>query len=108
MKKLTGLFLIAFLCFSTADAQVGKRVKKGAKAVGNKTAEVASKGEARVADKKYDGKVGPQGQTIYIDDDGSYYWIDSKGREHPIAASQLRDAVKVKHNDDGSTKVKPH
>jgi len=55
--------------------------KKGAKEVGNNTAETTKKGVARVTDKKSDAWVGPEGQTIYIDDLGKYYWINGKGKK---------------------------
>jgi hypothetical protein len=44
-----------------------KGTKKGAKAVGNETAELATKGKAKVTDKKSDEWQGPEGQTIYVD-----------------------------------------
>ena len=107
MKKIFGLAMIAFLGLSapsfaqsTAD-KVGHDVKTGAKkawhgkkkagkTVGNKTAEVASKGAARVKDKKSDSWVGPQGQTIYIDDAGKYYWINGKGKHIYVSESALK------------------
>lgn len=64
--------------------------KKGAKAVGNKTAEVTKKGVARVTDKKSDEWVGPSGQTIYIDDLGKYYWINGKGKKIYVSQSALK------------------
>ncbi len=73
-------------------AQKGaQEVKEGAKSVGNKTAEVTSKGAARVTDQVYDGKYGPNGQTIYIDNNSKYYWIDDKGRKNYVAKGSLRD-----------------
>ncbi len=81
---------------TTVAQKVGTTVKKGWKAtkktaskVGNKTAEVASKGTAAVVDKKYDGKVGPQGQTIYIDKNSYYYYVNKKGRHVYVKESAL-------------------
>ena len=71
--------------------ETGKVVKKGAKDVGNKTAELASKGKAGVVDKKYDGKQGPNGETIYINDHAKFYWIDKKGHRHYVTEAELRD-----------------
>jgi hypothetical protein len=71
--------------------ETGKVVKKGAKEVGNKTAELASKGKADVVDKKYDGKQGPNGETIYINDKAKFYWIDKKGHRHYITEAELKD-----------------
>ncbi|TMI96490.1 MAG: hypothetical protein E6H06_03830 [Bacteroidetes bacterium] len=99
MKKLIGILTILFLLsFSvTTHAQVVKKtthaVKKSAKAVGNKTAEVASKGKSRVTDKVYKGKVGPNGQTIYIDDHSRYYWVDKKGHRNYVTEADLKPKV---------------
>jgi hypothetical protein len=96
MKKVIGISLIILSLgiFSTASAQVKEDVEKTAKKVGNKTAEVASKGKARVTDKVYKDKQGPDGQTIYIDKHSRYYWIDKKGHRHYVVAADLRDKVK--------------
>lgn len=113
MKKIIGISLMSlFLGFaSVSQAQskvkettkeVGKDVKegtkKGAKAVkkggkkaGHKTASVASKGKNRIVHEVYNDKVGPEGQTIYINGKGKYFWIDEKGRKHYVTAAQLRD-----------------
>lgn len=108
MKKILGMaVLFAFLGFATpASAQstvkkvghsigkgakkAGKGVKKGAKAVGNETAEVATKGKAKLTDKKSDEWVGPAGQTIYVDDGSKYYWINEKGGRVFVTKEQLR------------------
>ena len=96
MKKLIGIFAFVFLMglSYSVNAQVVKKtthsVKKGAKAVGNKTAEVASKGKAVVTDKVYKDKVGPQGQTIYIDDHSKFYWIDKKGHRNYVIEVELK------------------
>ena len=107
MKKLFGITIIALLGLSAPTfaqstakkaengAENGAKkawhgTKKGAKAVGNKTAEVTKKGVARVTDKKSDEWVGPQGQTIYIDDLGKYYWINGKGKKIYVSESALK------------------
>ena len=69
MKNIMKAAIVAAGVFvaSQGYAQtVGKDIEKTASKVGNKTAEVASKGASGVVDKKYAGKAGPQGQTIYI------------------------------------------
>lgn len=58
--------------------------------MGNKTAEVASKGAARVADKKSDEWVGPEGQTIYIDDVDRFYWANGRGKRIYVSESALK------------------
>jgi len=104
MKKIFGLVIIALLGLSLpsfAQSKVDKAAhgvkkgatkawqgtKKGAKVVGNKTAEVTKKGVARVTDKKSDQWVGPEGQTIYIDDLGKYYWINGRGKKIYVSES---------------------
>jgi hypothetical protein len=75
----------------SAAKKTGKAIGKGAKKAGNKTAELASKGKAVVIDKVYDGKQGPGGQTIYINNKSKYYWVDKKGHRHYITESELKD-----------------
>jgi hypothetical protein len=70
--------------------KVGHATAKGAKAVGHETAEVASKGKSKVVDKTYKDKVGPSGQTIYIDGHDRYYYVDDKGHKQYVTAAELR------------------
>ncbi|MCU7549131.1 hypothetical protein OCK74_08390 [Chitinophagaceae bacterium LB-8] len=108
MKKLTGIICFALILgFSSAanaqdadDSKVKKEVKegahaveKGAKKTGQKTAEVASKGKAKVTDEVYKDKVGPNGETIYIDNHSKYYWVDKKGHRHYVTEAQLKAKV---------------
>jgi len=74
--------------------KTGNAIGKTAKKVGNETAEIASKGKAGVVDKVYEGKQGPDGQKIYIDENAKYYWIDKKGHRQFVEASQLKDKNK--------------
>ena len=74
-----------------AAKKTGKAIEKGAKKVANKSAELASKGKAAVVDKVYEGKYGPDGQKIYINDESKYYWVDKKGRRHFVTAAELKD-----------------
>lgn len=107
MKRVFGLAIIALLGFSipslaqsTTDkvehgvkkgaSEAWKGTKKGAKTVGHKTAEVTKKGVARVSDKKSDQWTGPEGQTIYIDDLGKYYWINGNGKKIYVSESALK------------------
>jgi len=65
-------------------------VKEAGKEVGNKTAEVAVKGASEIKDKKLKDKVGPDGQTIYIDKYSNYYWVNDKGRKIYVSKSGLK------------------
>ena len=67
-----------------------KGTKKGAKAVGNETAETATKAKAKVTDKKSDNWVGPDRQTIYVDDGNKYYWINEKGGRVFVSKEKLK------------------
>lgn len=71
--------------------KTGQTVKKDAKKVGHKTAELASKGKSRLTDKVYKDKVGPGGQTIYIDAHSRYYWVDKRGHRHFVEETDLKD-----------------
>ena len=99
MKKLIGILTLGFLLglsISVSAQAVEKTehaVKKSAKTVGHKTAEVASKGKSRVTDKVYKDKTGPNGETIYIDDHSRYYWVDKKGHRHYENEASLKNKV---------------
>lgn len=67
-----------------------KATKKGAKVAGDETAETATKAKAKVTDKKSDEWVGPNGQTIYVDDASKYYWISEKGARVFVSKDQLK------------------
>ena len=95
MKKIVGIAVFLFFgSIASVNAQVVKKtthaVKEGAKTVGNKTAEIASKGKARVTDEKSKDKTGPNNETIYIDNHSKYYWIDKKGKRHYVAEASLK------------------
>ena len=97
MKKLVGISIAAILIgFSSASAQsttkkVENAVTSSAKKVGNKTAEVSSKGKSKTIDKTYKDKVGPNGETIYIDKHSKYYWVDKKGHKVYVSKDELKD-----------------
>src|SRR5687768_14758343 len=102
MKKLLTVSAFAFLLAFSSEVnaqstakEVGKDIKQGAKKAGNKTAEVASKGKAKVTDQVHKDKVGPNGETIYIDNHTQYYWVDKKGKRHYVT----EDALKPKTDD---------
>jgi hypothetical protein len=97
MKKIFSICLVTlFLGFSSvALAQDDtSKVKKAAKKTADKTAEVASKGKAGVTDQKHKDKVGPNGETIYIDNHSKYYWVDKKGHRQYVTEAQLKPKPK--------------
>jgi predicted small secreted protein len=94
MKRLVYTALLVAGIAAGANAQsVGKDVKKAANKVGNKTSEVAVKGYSGVVDKKYAGKAGPNNETIYIDKNSNYYYINKKGKRIYIKESELKAKV---------------
>src|SRR4051794_8429357 len=106
MKKLIGISLFVFFGMTSLQAQtvkhagqevkegakkVGHATAKGAKKVGHKTAELASKGKSKITDKTVKDKTGPNGETIYLDDNSKYYWVDKKGHKQYISEAELRN-----------------
>jgi hypothetical protein len=98
MKKIFKISLFAAALFTAVQVnaqstpkKVGKDIGKAAKKVGNKTSEVASKGAAGVVDKKYEGKVAPNGEQIYIDKNSAYYYVNKKGHHIYVKKSELVD-----------------
>lgn len=73
------------------DSNVGHKISRTAKTVGHKTSQIAASGAAAVVDKKYEGKRGPDGQTVYINKHAHYYYVSKKGHRVYVKKSQLRD-----------------
>ncbi len=93
MKKIFSIGLVTlFLGFSSAAIAQDdtSKVRKAAKKTANKTAEVASKSKAKITDQKHKDKVGPNGETIYIDNHSKYYWVDKKGHRHYVTEAELK------------------
>jgi len=42
-------------------------------------------------DNKYKDKVGPNGETIFIDHSSKYYYIDNKGKKVYVPKAKLKD-----------------
>ena len=91
MKKLSILLFVMLAFVFATQAQVDTVAKQ----VGNKTAELASKGKSSVVDEVYKNKIGPEGQTpIYIDHSSKYYYVDKKGKKVYVPKSSLKDKPK--------------
>ncbi len=75
----------------TTAGKAIKKTEKAAKSVGNKTAEVAVKGTAKVVDAKYKGKIAPDGSDVYIDGKNNKYYINSKGAKIYLKPIQIKD-----------------
>ncbi|MGI4020164.1 MAG: hypothetical protein ACRYFA_01530 [Janthinobacterium lividum] len=95
MKKIKVLLFSAAVLFATQSfaqdpgkGKVGRAINK----VGNKTAELAVKGTSAVADKPFDGKVAPNGETVYINKNSKYYYVNKKGKKVYVSKMKLKDA----------------
>lgn len=101
MKTLLKSAMIAAALFAAVQAQAKpmlgdttkftKKIGNVAKKVGHKTSEIAAKGASDVVDKKYEGKCGPNGQTVYINNKSHYYYVNKKGHRVYLKKSQLMD-----------------
>jgi len=78
--------------------KTGKAVSKTATKVGDKTAEVAVKGTAKVTDQVYKGKMAPDGSNVYIDGKNRKYYINKKGGKVYLKASEIRNRPVKKSN----------
>ena len=74
-----------------AANKAGRETKDGVDRVGDKISEAASNAAAEVNDQLYSGKMGPNGEKIYIDKHSKYYYINNEGKKVAIDKSQIRD-----------------
>lgn len=100
MKNLfrAALFTAAIFSYKLAEAQttpkdssLGHKIHVTATKVGHKTANIAANGAALISDKKYEGKCGPGGQTVYINKHSHYYYISKRGHRIFLKKSELMD-----------------
>ncbi|MNQ82226.1 hypothetical protein D3C85_972730 [compost metagenome] len=96
-KYLFGGLALAFLSTLALNSNaqekkesVGQVISKTATKVGNKTAEVAVKGTAKVADQTYKGKMAPDGSDVYINGKNKKYYINKKGAKVYLKESQIK------------------
>jgi hypothetical protein len=94
MKTLIKFSFVAATLLTAAKSHAqstGDKIKHDATVAGHKTSEVAANGAAAVVDKRYEGKYGPGGQTIYINKYSHYYYISHLGHKVYLKRSALRD-----------------
>jgi hypothetical protein len=99
MKNVLKVALLAAGIFSVAasqaqthkDSTLGHKISKTATAVGHKTSQIAATGASDVVDKRYEGKCGPGGQTVFINKHSHYYYINKSGHRVYLKKSQLMD-----------------
>lgn len=66
-------------------------LEKDAQSAGDKIEEGAKDAAAAITDQKLKNKVGPGGETAYVDENGKYYYINNAGEKVFITRAQLRD-----------------
>ena len=101
-KYISGLLIIALTTaatFTTVAQEkkktVGQTIDRTAKKVGNKTAEVAVKESAKVADKTWKGMMAPDGTNVYIDGSNKKYYVNKKGARVYLKASEIKPRPKT-------------
>lgn len=90
MKNIIKVASLAAIMFTAVQVNA-QTVKTDAKKVGHKTSEIAAKGAATIVDKKYDGKAGPHGETIYINKYSHYYYVNKLAHRIYLKKSELRN-----------------
>jgi hypothetical protein len=73
--------------------ELKQNVDSAADKTGDKISETAAKGAAEITDQRYDAKVGPNGETLYIDRNTKYYYIDKAGKKVYVNKMQMKDKV---------------
>jgi hypothetical protein len=68
-----------------------RKAEKTGSELGNDIKEGVNDAGAAIKDKKLKNKVGPGGETAYIDDNGKYYYINDQGKKVFISELQLKD-----------------
>lgn len=77
-----------------AETELDKAARDTEKEVnetGDEISEAAAKAAAAITDQKLDNKVGPNGQTVYVDEHAKYYYINNEGKKVFITKLQLKD-----------------
>jgi hypothetical protein len=73
------------------DVDNDVNIEKEANEAGDAISEAAAKAAAAITDQKLDNKVGPNGQTVYVDEHAKYYYINKEGKKVFITKLQLKD-----------------
>jgi hypothetical protein len=71
--------------------EAADEVEKDAQSAGDKVTEGVNDAAAAIKDQKVKDKVGPGGETVYLDDNAKYYYVDNQGEKVYITKVQLKD-----------------
>lgn len=77
-----------------------EEVQEETQSAGDKIKEGVNDAAAAITDQKLKNKVGPGGETAYVDGNGKYYYINNSGEKVFITQAQLR----VKRDDDNENR----
>jgi hypothetical protein len=87
----TGIFSFGQAMAKSMPVDTTHKVKHAEKSVGHAVAKTGATVDAAVIDKKYAGKCGPDGQTVYINKNSHYYYINKAGHRVYVKKSELKD-----------------
>jgi len=79
--------------------KAGKSVKKGVKKGAHEVAEQASEAKSDILYTEAENKMGPNGEDIFIDKNSRYYYVNDKGHNVYVPASELRNRPAKKDDD---------
>lgn len=74
-----------------AAENTGDDIERAAERTGDVVSEGVNDAAAAIEDEKLEDKVGPNGETAYVDDDGNFYYINNEGKKVHITALQLQE-----------------
>jgi hypothetical protein len=66
-------------------------VEEGAEKAKDNVNEAATKTESALTDEKMESMTGPNGETIYIDNNNNYYWVDEEGTRRYVSVLDLKE-----------------
>lgn len=76
-----------------AAENTGNDIERAAEKTGDAVSEGVNEAAAAIEDEKLDDKVGPNGETAYVDDNGKFYYVNDEGKKVYITALQLQEKV---------------
>jgi hypothetical protein len=65
-------------------------IEQGAEKVKDNVNEGATKTESMLSDEKMETMTGPNGETIFIDNNKNYYWVDDEGTRRYVSPLDLK------------------
>jgi hypothetical protein len=71
--------------------ETGDEVERKAQSAGDKVSEGVNDAAAAIKDEKLNNKVGPGGETVYVNEEGKHYYINNQGDKVFITELQLKD-----------------